>query len=100
MTTSLEKLGNSRVKLTVTIDADELEKTIDEAYRRTSKRITLPGFRKGRAPRQLIELNYGPNVFLEDALDILLPRAYDRALQETEIQPVDHCYHVEQLERA
>ncbi|MFY9525431.1 MAG: trigger factor [Firmicutes bacterium] len=100
MTTSLEKLGNSRVKLTVTIDADELEKTIDEAYRRTSKRITLPGFRKGRAPRQLIELNYGPNVFLEDALDILLPRAYDRALQETEIQPVDQpVADVEQLER-
>ncbi len=63
MTTNLEKLENSRVKLTVNIDAEELEKTIDEAYRRAAKKISLPGFRKGRAPRQLIELNYGPNVF-------------------------------------
>ncbi len=100
MTTNLEKLENSRVKLTVNIDAEELEKTIDEAYRRAAKKISLPGFRKGRAPRQLIELNYGPNVFLEDALDILLPRAYEKALTETEIRPVEQpVVDVEEIER-
>ncbi len=100
MTTNLEKMENSRVKLIVNIGADELEKTIDEAYRRTAKKINLPGFRRGRAPRQLIELNYGPNVFLEDALDILLPRAYEKALTETEIQPVEQpAVDVEQIER-
>jgi len=54
MAAKLEKLGNSRVKLTVDIDADGLEQAMEEAYRKNVKRITIPGFRKGRAPRKLI----------------------------------------------
>ena len=89
MAAKLEKLENSRVKLTVDIDADGLEQAMEEAYRKNVKRITIPGFRKGRAPRKLIELNYGPDVFLEDAVEILLPRLYEQAVEETKIQPVD-----------
>lgn len=85
----MENMENSRVKLTVDIDAEALEKAIEEAYRKNVKKINLPGFRKGKAPRQLIEMNYGPDVFLEDAIEILLPRLYQEALQEVEIQPVD-----------
>lgn len=89
MTAKLEKLDGSRVKLTVNIDAETLEKSMEEAYRKNVKNINIPGFRKGKAPRQIIELNYGPDIFLEDAVEILLPRAYEKAVQETEINPVD-----------
>ena len=53
------------------------------------KRINIPGFRKGKAPRKIIELNYGPDVFLQDAVEILLPRLYEEAVEETQIRPVD-----------
>lgn len=89
MNVNMAKLENSRVALTVEIDAEALEKAIDEGYRKTAKKISIPGFRKGKAPRQIIELNYGPDVFLEDAIDILLPQAYQKALEETKIEPVD-----------
>jgi trigger factor len=94
------KLENSRVELTVDIDAEALEKAIDEGYRKTAKKISIPGFRKGKAPRQIIELNYGPDIFLEDAVDILLPQAYQKALDETEIRPVDQPdVDIEKVER-
>lgn len=89
MKTSLEKLENSRVRLNVDVDADVLENAIEQAYRTMRKQISIPGFRKGRAPRKIIELNYGTGVFLEEALDILLPKAYQHALEETEIRPVE-----------
>ncbi|NLM42021.1 MAG: trigger factor [Firmicutes bacterium] len=89
MAAKVEKLENSRVKLTVDIDADRLEQAMEEAYRKNVKRISIPGFRKGKAPRKLIELNYGPDVFLEDAVEILLPQIYEQAVEETQIQPVD-----------
>lgn len=89
MAVKMEKLENSRVKLTVDIDAATLEGAMQEAYRKNVKRINIPGFRKGKAPRQIIELNYGPDVFVEDAVEILLPRLYQEAVVETEIQAVD-----------
>ncbi len=89
MKTSLEKLENSRVRLTVDVTADVLENAIEQAYRTMRKQISIPGFRKGRAPRKIIELNYGVGVFLEEALDILLPKTYQHALAETEIRPVE-----------
>lgn len=89
MKTTMERLENSRVRLTVECDAQAFEEAIQGAYKRVAKRINLPGFRKGRAPRKLIEMNYGPEIFFEDAVDILFPKAYEAALQETGIQPVD-----------
>ncbi len=89
MKTTMEKLENSRVRLTVECDAEALEEAIQGAYKRVVKRVTIPGFRKGKAPRKLIELNYGPEVFFEDAVDILFPKAYRSALDETGIEVVD-----------
>jgi len=88
MQARMEKLEHSRVKLTVDIAADVVEKAIEEAYRKNAKKISIPGFRKGKAPRKIIEMNYGPDVFLEDAVEILLPRLYQEALGETAIRPV------------
>lgn len=100
MNTNLVKLENSRVKLTVDIDAEALEKAIDAGYRKMAKKISIPGFRKGKAPRQIIELNYGPDVFLEEAIDILLPQAYQEAVEETAIHPVDQPdVDIEKVER-
>jgi len=96
----MEKLENSRVKLTVEIDAETLESAMEEAYRKNVKHINIPGFRKGKAPRKIIELNFGPDVFVEDAVEILLPRLYQQAVEETEIQPVDQPeVDIEQIDR-
>ena len=73
MKTTMERLENSRVRLTMECDAQAFEEAIQGAYKRVAKRINLPGFRKGRAPRKLIEMTYGPEIFFEDAVDILLP---------------------------
>lgn len=89
MKTTMERLENSRVRLTVECDAATFEEAIQGAYKRVANRITLPGFRKGKAPRKLIERNYGPEVFFEDAVDILFPKAYQKAVEETGIQPVE-----------
>lgn len=100
MTTKIEKLENSRVKLTVQIEADVLEKAVEEAYRKNVGSITIPGFRKGKAPRQIIERTYGHNVFLEDAVDLLIPRNYQAVVAETKIRPVDQPdLEIEQIER-
>lgn len=100
MAVKMEKLENSRVKLTVDIEADVLERALEEAYRKNVKTINIPGFRKGKAPRKLIERTYGPNVFIEDAVDILLPRFYQTAVEETKIQPVDQPdADIEQIDR-
>ncbi len=100
MAAIMEKLEISRVKLTVEIDAETLESAMEEAYRKNVKHINIPGFRKGKAPRKIIELNFGPDVFVEDAVEILLPRLYQQAVEETEIQPVDQPeVDIEQIDR-
>ncbi|HKM43220.1 MAG TPA: trigger factor [Limnochordia bacterium] len=101
MAVKMERLENSRVKLTVDIDVKTLEEAMQEAYRKNVKKINIPGFRKGKAPRQIIEMNYGPDVFVEDAVEILVPRLYGQAVQETEIQAVDQPeVDIEQIDRS
>lgn len=82
MSVQVEKLEKNMAKLTIEVSAEEVEKAIQSVYQRTRKQITLPGFRKGKAPRQLIEKMYGKDVFYNDALDMLLPSAYAKALDE------------------
>ena len=84
MSLQLEKLEKNMAKLTIEVPAEEFEKAIQEAYQKDKNRITLPGFRKGKAPRKMIEKMYGAGVFYEDAANILIPRAYDEALKECE----------------
>lgn len=71
-------------KLTIEVSAEELEKAIESVYQRSKKNISVPGFRKGKVPRKMIERMYGKEVFYEDAVNDLLPDAYEDALEECE----------------
>jgi len=71
-------------KLTIEVSAEELEKAIQGAYQKQKNRINIPGFRKGKAPRKMIEKMYGVGVFYEDAANALIPEAYSKALDECE----------------
>lgn len=88
MDVKLEKMENSRVKLTIEVGADKLEEGLAHAYRKVVKEVTIPGFRKGKAPRPILERQYGQGVLFEDAIDYLLPKLYDAAVEENEIRPV------------
>ena len=78
----------STIKLEFSIEKDVFEKAIDKVYRKQVKKINVPGFRAGKAPRAIIEKMYGAGVFYEDAIDSLLPDAYAEALKEAGIDPV------------
>lgn len=86
---TMEKLEGSKVKLTIEVGADEFEKAVEKAYLKTKKNFNVPGFRKGHAPRKVIENAYGWLVFFDDAFDIAYPEVYEAAVREHEITPVD-----------
>lgn len=88
MKATAEKIEKNLVKLTVEVDAEEFDKSIQKAYIKNRKHITIPGFRKGRAPRKLIEQFYGEAIFYEDAANDIIPTTYQDAVKETEIEPV------------
>ena len=82
MGVQVEKLEKNMAKLTVEVSAEEVEKAIQTAYQKMRKNINIPGFRKGKAPRHLIEKMYGKEVFYNDAIDNMLPSAYAKAVDE------------------
>ncbi len=82
MSLQVEKLEKGMAKLTIEVSAEELDKAIDSAYRQNKNRISIPGFRKGKAPRKMIEQMYGKEIFYEDAANELIPGAYEKALEE------------------
>ena len=82
MSLQVEKLEKNMAKLTIEVSAEELEKAIQGAYLKNKNKITIPGFRKGKAPRKMIEQMYGKEVFYEDAANALIPDAYEKALAE------------------
>ncbi len=82
MSLQVEKLEKNMAKLTIEVGAEELEKAIEKAYQKQKKQISIPGFRKGKVPRQMVEKMYGKEVFYEDAANELIPDAYDKALEE------------------
>ncbi len=83
MSVQVENLEKSMAKLTVEVSAEELEKALQGAYLKQKKNISIPGFRKGKVPRVMIEKMYGPSVFYEDAANALLPEAYSKAADES-----------------
>ncbi len=83
----IKKEGNS-VEFEILVDGAEFEKAIDKAYNKTKSRYNIAGFRKGKAPRKIIELNYGKGVFFNDALDIVLPEVYPQAIDALELEVV------------
>ena len=82
MSLQVEKLEHNMAKLTIEVSAEELEKAIEGAYQKNKNKISIPGFRKGKAPRKMIEQMYGKEIFYEDAANALIPDAYDKAMDE------------------
>ena len=89
MTAKLDKKEKNTVEFTITVSKDKFNAALDEAFKKNAKKITIPGFRKGKAPRKLIEKTYGEGIFYEEAVDALLPDAYEAAVKEMAIDPVD-----------
>ena len=88
MSAKVEHLGKSMVKITMEVDADTFKKAIETAYLKNRSKINLPGFRKGKAPRKLIEQAYGAEVFYDDAANEVMQPAYEKALAEVELDIV------------
>ena len=84
MSLQVEKLEGNMAKLTIEASAEDFEKALDTAYQKNKGKIALPGFRKGKAPRAMIEKMYGKEVFYEDAANVLIPSAYAKAVDECE----------------
>ncbi|MBS6735486.1 MAG: trigger factor [Clostridiales bacterium] len=82
MSVKVEKLEKNMAKLTMEVPAEELEKAIQGAYLKQKNRINIPGFRRGKAPRAMIEKMYGAGIFYEDAANALIPEAYSKAVDE------------------
>ncbi len=87
---NIEKLEKSRVKLTVTVEAEEFEAAVQKAYLKTRGKINVPGFRPGKATRKMIEKLYGVQVFYSDAVDIAFPEAYEKAVEEKKLEVVGY----------
>ena len=83
MSVVVENLEKNMAKLTVTVPADKLEKAIQAAYNKQKNKIRIPGFRKGKVPRAMIEKAYGPEVFFDDAANILVNEEYPEAMEES-----------------
>ena len=89
MATTFEKLSSNKVKLSFVVPAEKFDEGLQTAYRKMVKKISIPGFRKGKAPMKVIENYYGASVFYEDALDAIFPEIYQEALKEHDVQVVD-----------
>lgn len=88
MSLQVEKLEKNMVKLTIEASAEELDAAIEKAYQKNKGKIAIQGFRKGKAPRAVIEKMYGAGVFYEDAANALIPVAYDAAIKESDLEIV------------
>ena len=88
MSLQVEKMEKNMAKLTIEVAAEDLEKAMQNAYQKAKGRISIPGFRKGKAPRKMIEQMYGKGIFLEDAANALIPEHYSKALAECELEIV------------
>lgn len=84
MSLQVEKLEKGMAKLTIEVSAEEFEKAVDTVYKKQRNRIQIPGFRKGKAPRKMIENMYGAGIFYEDAANEIIPDAYEKAYEECE----------------
>ncbi|MDE6714476.1 MAG: trigger factor [Lachnospiraceae bacterium] len=80
----IEKMEHNMAKLTIEVPYEEFDKAVDQAYKKNKNKINVPGFRKGKVPRQIVEKMYGKDVFFEDAANIIIPDAYSKAYDECE----------------
>ena len=100
MDSTMVKKEDNKVTLQITVSAEDFNKAVHQSYLKNRKRFNIPGFRKGKAPRKVIEMQYGEGVFYEDAINIALPEKYDRAVEEHNLEPVDRPdVDIEQIEK-
>jgi trigger factor len=100
MKVNLEKIEKNTAYLNFEVDEEQFEKAMEQAYRKDGKRFSIPGFRKGKAPRSLIEMHYGPEVFYESAVEIVLPEAYKKGVEDFNLEPVDQPkFDLQQIEK-
>jgi len=85
----IEKLENDKVKIEIEVDASEFEKIVEKVYLKNRSGIAIPGFRKGKAPRKIIERFYGEGMFHEDAFEMIFPKAYYKVVSENGLKPAD-----------
>ncbi|MCK6564427.1 MAG: trigger factor [Dehalococcoidia bacterium] len=89
MKVTLERLPESRVQLDIEVDKERLDRSLDEAYKRLARKARIPGFRPGKAPRSIIERHYGREGMIREAIEDLVPRAYNEALEAEDIEAID-----------
>ncbi|WP_019720886.1 trigger factor [Heyndrickxia coagulans] len=89
MSAKWEKTEGNQGILTVEVDAETVDKSLDKAFKKVVKQINVPGFRKGKIPRPLFEKRFGVESLYQDALDMIVPGEYEKAIEETGIEPVD-----------
>lgn len=89
MKAELVKKEGNKVTLKITVDNNKFEEAVNKAYNKTKGKYNIPGFRKGKAPKAVIETQYGKGVFYNDAIDMLFPEVYPEAIKELNIDPID-----------
>ena len=100
MSVKVETLEKNMAKLVIEVSAEELEKALQAAYNKNKKHISVPGFRKGKVPRQMVEKMYGPGFFYEDAANMLIPVEYEKAAAECGLELVSRpVIDIEQIEK-
>ena len=85
MKANLEKIENNIAMLEIEVGADRFEEAMNRAYKKNVKKINVPGFRKGHAPRKIIEIHFGEGIFYEDAINFIIPEVFPYAVEETGI---------------
>ena len=88
MKVTAEKIDNQQVVLEIEVEAAEVEKATEKAYKRIANKVNIPGFRKGKAPKKIVEQHVGKQAILDEAFDIVAPKAFNDALDEQKIDPV------------
>lgn len=88
MEARLEKIENSEACIQIEVDAEKMEEGLQYAYRKIVKKVNIPGFRRGKAPRPLLESYYGKEILYQDALEYVVPSAYEKALEDLNIEPI------------
>lgn len=90
MSVVLESKENNKAVFTVEVSQEDFQDAIKKAYAKNKSRFNVPGFRKGKVPMRVIEMNYGKEIFYEDAVNILLPDAYENGIEELDLNPVSN----------
>lgn len=100
MSAKWEKLEGNQGVLTIEVDAETVNQALDTAFKKVVNKVNVPGFRKGKVPRKMFEQRFGIESLYQDALDVMLPEAYGKAIEETGIEPVDYPeIDVQQMEK-